>query len=374
MRSSYKIVHLTDSHLAIDERIFHKAGKLTRAAGYKVAIIGLHSQAENLDGIDIFPIKKNTSKIRKLFCSLTSFLLLANKSNADIYQFHDPGLIPLGLVLRLIGKKVIYDVHEDYQQKLLTRLKLPMFLRKLISEIWWVFEYVLSMAFNHLVVADSHIQTKFKNEKTTVIPNVPGKEFWENRIRTRADTDEIRIVYVGTITRDRGIIETIQAMQFIKHDHVTFHIFGPTQDRSLIDLFNSAPNVFYHGFVKWTELGDELVNADIATVLLQPVSAYSACTGTGIVKLWEYMSLGLPILISNFPALEKLCTEIGFGLPVDPTDPRKIAGAIDYLIDHPQERRRFSENGKKVVFSEYNAEKKLKALIDVYDNLVGVGA
>jgi hypothetical protein len=42
----------------------------------------------------------------------------ALKTDADIYHLHDPELMPLGLLLKLQRKKVIYDVHENLPKQI----------------------------------------------------------------------------------------------------------------------------------------------------------------------------------------------------------------------------------------------------------------
>ena len=49
----------------------------------------------------------------------------AFKSKADLIHIHDPELIPVGLVLRLMGKKVIYDAHEDLETQIRAKYWLP---------------------------------------------------------------------------------------------------------------------------------------------------------------------------------------------------------------------------------------------------------
>jgi glycosyltransferase involved in cell wall biosynthesis len=371
-RNNFLICHITDSHQATDERIFYKAAKYAHAAGYQVCICGLHPRVEILDGIKILPIISTGGKTKKTIASLTGVRRQVLETEADIYQFHDPGLLLLGLSLALAGKRVIYDVHEDYEQKIRSRLKLPLSLGRIFARIFWICEYLVSRSFAHIITADSHICQKFGPQKATVVPNVPGKEFWQNARRTRPCDEEFRLIYVGSLTRDRGIIETIQALDLVEQRGVTFHVIGGTEDIDLVHLLQSRPDVIWHGRIPWTELGNHLANADLGIVLLQPVPAYIYYPGENIVKLWEYMSLGLPVLISNFPRLDKLCHDLDFGLAVDPTDPRKIAGAIDYLATHPEERNRFSENGVRAIRNEYCAEIKMKNLVKVYDDLLGV--
>jgi glycosyltransferase involved in cell wall biosynthesis len=363
------ICFLTSAHRATDTRIFEQEAKSLVQKGLPVTIIGLHDEETQLSGIRIFPIKKSEHIIFDFFSVSKQVFVEAIKSRSKIFHFHDPELLPIGALLKLNGNTVIYDVHEDYEQKLITRLRGPHWLKKLSSKVWWGFEKSVSRLFDIIVAADQHVCDKFAPHPRMVIPNVPNESFWNSGERTRSDDHEFRVLYVGTITRDRGIIETIKALDHVTNDCVTLHIVGSTKDTELIQLFNQHKKVFWHGRVEWNNLPGILKSSDAGIVLLQPVPAYLYYPGENIVKLWEYLSVGLPVIISNLPKLQKLCDDLMFGLAVDPTNPRKIAEAIDYLIDHPDQRELFSYHGKNIVLREYNAEVKMKPLIDFYSSL-----
>jgi len=56
---------------------------------------------------------------------------LALSQRADIYHFHDPELLPVGVLLKLFTRaKGIYDSHEVVSQPILTKHWIPAPLRR----------------------------------------------------------------------------------------------------------------------------------------------------------------------------------------------------------------------------------------------------
>jgi len=58
------------------------------------------------------------------------------------------------------------------------------------------------------------------------------------------------------------------------------------------------------------------------------------------------------------------------GLTVNPLDPKEIASAVEYLIEHPEEARKMGENGRKAVLEKYNWENESKKLLALYEDLL----
>ncbi len=108
-----KICHLTSVHPALDNRIFYKECVSLSNAGYNVTLIGNHSVNEVIENIRIIALEPVNSRLRRMTFLLTRLLNKALEENYEIYHLHDPELIPIGVLLKLKGKKVIYDVHED---------------------------------------------------------------------------------------------------------------------------------------------------------------------------------------------------------------------------------------------------------------------
>ena len=102
-RPRCKVCHLSVAHNWYDERIFQKEAKSLAKAGYNVAYIVPYDRCDVVDGVQIIPLTRPTSRLRRLFLSRRVFRL-ALKQRAAIYHFHDPELIPLGVAVE-IGRK-----------------------------------------------------------------------------------------------------------------------------------------------------------------------------------------------------------------------------------------------------------------------------
>jgi len=369
-KEKYKVVHMTSAHRAFDDRIFHKELKTLANAGYKVTLIAPHDKKEAIGNIEMVPIPKARNRFERMAISTLRALYLALKEKADIYHFHDPELIPAAFIIKLLtGRKVVYDVHEDYKQKMLSYEWINKRYRKFVSIILDMLEKKFSTYFDYVITADSYVQSRFRRRKVEIIANYPPLSFSAGLECTRNNTT-FKLIYVGGISEDRGIVMIIESLKYLKNKNINFEVFGNTDNPMLLNLLNNTEKVKYFGVVPWQEVSKHLANADVGLVLLQPVPAYFYCPGENIVKLFEYMSVGLPIIISNFPKLKKLILDIGCGIPVDPTNPEEIAKAIEYLIEHPEEVKQMGENGRKAVLEKYNWEHEEKKLLRIYDELL----
>ncbi len=366
----YKVVHMTSAHGAFDDRIFHKEVKSLANAGYKVVLIAPHDKKELMGNIEIIPIPKARNRLERMAMSTIRVLYLALKQKADVYHFHDPELIFAGFIIKLFtGKKVVYDVHEDYKQKILSSEWINEKYTTLISNISDLLEKTFSLFFDYIITADSYIKSRFWRKKVEIIANYPPLNF-SSGLTSSKNNSIFKLIYVGGISEDRGIVKIIESLKYLKNENVEFEVFGKTDNPILLNLLNNTAKVKYFGFVPWQEVSKYLINANVGFVLLQPVPAFLYCPGENIVKLFEYMSARLPVIISNFPKLKKLILNIGCGITVDPTNPEEIAKAIEYLIEHPDEAKQMGENGRKAVLEKYNWENEEKKLLRIYEELL----
>jgi hypothetical protein len=85
--------------------------------------------------------------------------------NAGICHFHDPELMPFGLLLKLHGRKVIYDVHEDYPDDIMFKEYIPRILRKPLSLAVGLMERIFSPFYDAVVVVIPKIFERFSRFK-----------------------------------------------------------------------------------------------------------------------------------------------------------------------------------------------------------------
>ena len=129
------ITHISTVHSAFDIRIFHKECRSLAASGMRVNLIVTHDKEEMIDNVLIVPLPKFKNRFTRIFIKPFLAFSKALRTKADLFHFHDPELIFLGLLLKIMGKKVIYDVHEDVSTQILHKEWIPKKMRKIVSFI-----------------------------------------------------------------------------------------------------------------------------------------------------------------------------------------------------------------------------------------------
>ena len=160
--SKIKVCHITTVHPAKDVRIFYKECVSLANAGFDVTLLVLNGVSEQAQGVNIIgiqhPFKGRIDRIRN---APQIALIAAKKVDAAIYHFHDPEFLRVALQLKKIGKKVIYDVHEDVPRQILAKYWIPPILRQLTSFVFEKFENYVASRLDNIVTATPFIKNRF---------------------------------------------------------------------------------------------------------------------------------------------------------------------------------------------------------------------
>ena len=105
----------------------------------------------------------------------------------------------------------------------------------------------------------------------------------------------------------------------------------------------------------------------VGLALLKPVGNYIESLPT---KMFEYMSIGLPVIASNFNLWESIINDFNCGICVDPEDSCEIAEAINYIFNNPEIAKRMGNNGQKAVSQYFNWANEEGKLFNCYDKLL----
>lgn len=361
-----KIAHLTSVHQPFDTRIFHKECKTLCQQGYEVVLIVPHYQDQEVEGVRIKAVTKTQSRLKRMLFTVMRVYRQALAEKADLYHFHDPELIPVGLLLRLRGKRVIYDVHEDVPRQILSKHWIKKPVRRAVSALFERFENFAAKRFNGVVAATPFIQERFLrvNRRTINVNNYPILEEFED---ISSWTDKERAVsYVGGITVVRGIMEMVEAIGMTNAKLLLAGNFSPVILRELAVTKEGWRHVEELGHLNRSGVVETLQRSVAGLVVLHPIVNYLDSLP---IKMFEYMSAGLPVIASDFPLWRGIMEQHQCGICVDPMNSREIADAIQWLLEHPERAREMGENGRLAVRSLYNWRPEGRKLTDLYEML-----
>jgi len=367
-----KVCHLTSVHPPFDIRIFHKECKTLCQAGYQVVLIAPHDREEDVDGVRIRAFPKAKNRFKRTTQTQLQLFREAITQDADIFHFHDLELLPTGLLLKLRGRRVIYDVHEDYSQALLSREWIPAWLRRLVAQTVVCGEWVGARFLDGVVAATPHISRRFPASKTITVQNFPFlSELTRNPPIPYQQREKI-VAYVGVVSGLRGAKEMVKAMALLPQRlDARLKIAGIFNPVGLEDEVKKSPGwdrVDFLGWQRHEEAMAMLGEARMGIVLFHPIPNHTEAQPN---KLFEYMSAGIPVVASDFPLWREIIEKIGCGLLVKPLDPEAIAKAIQWLLEHPAEAQEMGKRGHKAIQEQYNWDVEARKLLKSYERIMG---
>lgn len=360
------IVHLSSVHPASDTRIFYKECRSLAAAGFDVTLVASAHADASLDGVNVKAIKRHSgaNRLRRVL----QLVKIARTEKADAYHLHDPELIPVGLVLKARGHRVVFDIHERVAKQITTKEGIPKPLRKLVAMLYSVLEWLATRVFDGVVVADPEQVPLYPTQKVCLVENFAIVEEYDATKSRPYLQRPPQVAYVGGLTRHRGVYEMAEAIRRVGEQRdVVLALAGKFSSDSLqneiVSKSGTHARIEYRGFLDRKGVYDLYDQSRVGIVILHPIPNYVTSQP---VKLLEYMLAGLPVVVCNFPYYRQYVQDIGCGLMVDPLDTIAIADAILWLLENPEEAEAMGRRGREAVLARYNWEHEAEKLVEFY--------
>jgi glycosyltransferase involved in cell wall biosynthesis len=284
----------------------------------------------------------------------------ALRAKGRFYIFHDPELFGAALLLRLLGKRVAYDAHENLPMQVLQKQWLPAPVRYAIFPFVYLAEWTGSRLLTGVISAIPITVSRFPRNRTVLVRNFPTASALElltsgGPLHTRQNV----AIYSGGITAIRGIRELVSA--FNGMHNAELWLLGKFEEsvfeREILD--NLPANVKYLGFRPFPDVLKLYSSAKIGAVLLYPEPNHRNSLP---IKLFEYMAAGLPVLISNLPEFSAMIK--GCGIQVDPRNVSDIRTALIKLFSDAEMAEEMSQTARRRALAEFTWENEGRRLLD----------
>jgi glycosyltransferase involved in cell wall biosynthesis len=361
--------HLTSAHEVDDSRILRRECASLVHAGHDVAIIAGQPPSEPVEHVPVIGVGACRNRVDRMTRIAWRVLRAARRERADVCHLHDPELLWVGLLLKLGGCRIVYDVHEDLPKQVMSKTWIPQWARRPLSVVVSIAERICAEVFDAIVAATPSIAERFPAEKTVVVQNYPSVDAaragspWRPFERRR-----YAFAYTGGLTEVQGVREIMAIASQLPAElaGIIAGWFDSAEVEREVRASAGWRRVDYLGEIPPDVVLDVLRRACCGIVVDHPISNYVDSYST---KMFEYMACGLPVVCSNFPLWEKIVGDADCGILVDPLDPPAAAAAIEKLSQDPDEARRLGENGRRAVLSHFNWEAEFATLDELYRRL-----
>jgi glycosyltransferase involved in cell wall biosynthesis len=368
------LAHVTVVHARYDTRIlFKQCVSLARSGLGAVSLFVADGKGdESCEGVLIRDVGKTPlGRLGRMLVGSARVWVRLRRERADLVHLHDPELLMLGLILHLSGTRVVFDMHENLPKEILTKTWVSTPARRIVSSAARLFQSLACRMLPTVFAEKSYVQDFSFAKMGTVVLNYPLVDALAGVVRTKRE--KFTIGYIGGVSYERGADVIVEAVSSLRVEHSTVEtvIVGPVA----ADI--SENPTWKQGISEgWSTVTGRLIPGEgwalmaschVGVALLRPSPNFVDSYPT---KLFEYMALGLPVIVSDFPLWRSIVDDARCGLMVDPTDVSAVKDAFLWAIAHPDEAAAMGLRGREVVLNKYNWASEFRKLHNLYLELL----
>lgn len=366
----------TDRHH--DEVLIFKQAKTLQENGFDVSYVV--SDDEDYEIKNGIPIKGIDYKSKGYFnrTFITPFFLYRKlkKIDADVYQTCSIDQLMVCLLLKMKGKKIIFHLREGHPYTYYRKSSKPLFIKKIVVHILSIWMKFALRRFDAVITVTHEIANYLKSwniKQLHVHGNFPVISDHFNFSLEEYKMRNNIILYFGTIYKISYQEIFFDAITNIKD--VKYRIAGKFRnddyEKCLREHAYWNKIDFINGF-DIEQLPYLLKQATISNVIRDFSKSECSNGSLGIIKIFESMEAGLPIICTDVPVYREIMKEYKCGILVDPNNKKQIGDAIQYLIDHKEEAYHMGQEGRRAVIEKYSWNALSKEYLKIIDNAVTI--
>lgn len=171
----------------------------------------------------------------------------------------------------------------------------------------------------------------------------------------------IDILYVGALSKHKGVHILINAFKELEFENIKLHILGKGKDE-FKKIAGSDPRIVFPGF----KTGDELMGFyKKANIVVVP----SICYDNSPMVIYESFMNGTPIIGSRIGGIPELVEEGYNGFLFEAGDVDELKEILENLIENPSKLKRL-EDGAFDSVKKYDMDEHIKRLEEIYEAAV----
>jgi glycosyltransferase involved in cell wall biosynthesis len=324
-----QILHVTTVHPPLDTRIFYKQVRSLHAAGYAVELATTVPRAEHHEGVSLLPLGSFTGpRWLRLMRDARALALMLARTQAVIH-IHDPELLVVAFLPALLGRRLIYDVHEFYAERFAQTHWIPAPLRASVARLYDLVERVVLPRFAGVVIVAEAMRARYAglvgSERVALVRNFPsiGPDDVETARRSPHPLGgRPYILHTGGASIWRAFDDIVAAAEQLRRRECNLPIvtigetdfsgFAASQRAQLQERAQRA-DVRVMGPVSYREALSFLAHASVGYLPL----CESENNRRGLPnKLFEYFLFGLPIVATDIGLTAEIVGATGAGIVV----------------------------------------------------------
>lgn len=392
------IAMILDEEFPPDPRVQNEANSLIDA-GHSIHLFCLDYQnkfeKETINGIQV-----HRYRVPKFIYSLSSlaysfpfyrwFLqpklkVFFSQESVDAVHVHDMRIAKTVLrVLPNINIPKILDLHENRPEIMKYYEHVRKFPGKILisPQTWKKWEKRLVKKYDKVIVVTDEakkylvINYSLPKEKIAVFPNTVHPLFYTDYnvdpLIVKRFEAKYSIFYFGETGKRRGLETAIKALGVLKKNipEILLVIAGKSkydrQLKKLVQDLNVNEHVCFEGFQDMKKVPSYILASKIC---ISPLHRNIHHDTTYANKIFQYMSLGVPVLVSDCVAQKNVVEKAHAGLVHEAENEKDFAKKVFDLFQNPDEAKKMGENGKNFIQTVFNQDITSDDLVNLYSNL-----